>query len=92
MPTDGTYTAFFIDIKYANKHAQILDLESIAKSIKRDPSKMTPAAKARALFPDFGGFPHDFGGFMEFTTEVSVWPNTFPYPDCSGVECGNRLV
>jgi hypothetical protein len=92
MPTDGTYTAFFIDIKYANKHAHVLDLESLAKSIKRDPSKMTPAAKARALFPDFGGFPHDFGGFMEFTTEVSVWPNTFPYPDCSGVDCGNRLV
>jgi hypothetical protein len=31
-------------------------------------------------------------GFMEFTSEVSVWPNTFPYPDCSGMGCGVTLV
>ena len=24
------------------------------------------------IFPDFGGFPHDIGGFFEFTTQVSV--------------------
>lgn len=91
-PTDGTWTAFFIDIKYVNKHAQVMDLESMAKSIKRDPAKMTLREKVSHLLPDFDGLPHDFGGFFEFTTEVSVWPNTFPYPDCSGVDCGDRLV
>jgi len=41
---------------------------------------------------DFGGFPHNFGRFFDFTTQVSIWPNTFPYPDCAGEQCGNRLV
>jgi len=91
-PTDGTWTAFFIDIKYVNKHAQIMDLESMAKSIKRDPAQQTLREKVSHILPDFDGLPHDFGGFFEFTTEVSVWPNTFPYPDCSGVSCGDRLV
>ena len=31
-------------------------------------------------------------GFLDFTTEVSVWPNTFPYEECSGEACGVRLV
>jgi hypothetical protein len=94
-PTDGTWTAFFIDIKYNNKHAVTLNLEELRKSMKRDPSKPKSVAEQLQLFdrfPEFGGFPHDFGGFLEFTTQVSVWPNTFPYEDCSGVSCGDRLV
>jgi hypothetical protein len=93
--TDGTWTAFFIDVKYKNKHfEEPLDLEALEKSIRRDETAVTAAQKLRRskLFPDFGGFPKDLGGFMEFTTEVSVWPNTFPYPDCTGVSCGTRLV
>eukprot|EP00388_Colpodella_angusta_P032920 GDKK01028144.1.p2 GENE.GDKK01028144.1~~GDKK01028144.1.p2 ORF type:complete len:282 (+),score=72.37 GDKK01028144.1:25-846(+) len=92
-PTDGTYTAFFIDIKYNNKRGVQLDTYNLQKEIIVDEKKpQSLAAKARPLFPDFGGFPHDFGGFFEFTTQVSVWPNTFPYPDCSGVSCGIRTV
>lgn len=43
---------------------------------------------------EFGGsvFPHDFGKFFDFTTEVSVWPNTFPYEECFGETCGVRLL
>jgi hypothetical protein len=38
------------------------------------------------------GIPKDLPGRLEFTTEVSVWPNTFPYPDCSGAECKGTLL
>jgi hypothetical protein len=89
MPTDGTWTAFFIDLKFNSKHAQPMNLTAIAQTIKRDESRLSPAARiARPVFPDFGGFPHDFGGFFEFTSEVSVIPQTFPYPDCQGTDCG----
>ena len=92
-PTDGSWMAFFIDIKYHNPHSLPIDLEALHKSINVDANKpKTIGQQVREVFPEFGGFPHDFGGFFEFTSEVSIWPTNFPYPDCSGVECGNRLV
>ena len=90
-PTDGTWTAFFVDLKFNSKHGGGINWENVAKTIKRDPSRLSPAAKARPVFPDFGGFPHDLGGFFEFTSEVSVIPQTFPYPDCSGTGCGVEI-
>jgi PhoPQ-activated pathogenicity-related protein len=36
--------------------------------------------------------PKDKYGRLEFTTEVSVWPNTFPYEDCEGAGCGGVVV
>ena len=91
-PTDGTWTAFFIEFKFNSNHSVKMDLNSIKKQMLADPRRPNNiAARARPLFPDFGGFPHDFGGFFEFTTEVSVWPNTFPYPECSGAACGGQL-
>ena len=39
-----------------------------------------------------GILPTDTPGELEFTTEVSVWPNTFPFADCSGEGCSGRLV
>jgi len=38
------------------------------------------------------GLPYDKPGQLEFTTEVSVWPNTFPYEDCSGETCAGYLL
>ncbi len=38
------------------------------------------------------GLPYDKPGQLEFTTEVSVWPNTFPYPDCNGDTCDGKLL
>ena len=115
-PTDGTWTAFFIDIKYRHLHAdeqqqgqqapqRAINVQEMAKSIKRDPRKRAqtpldrikqqyavPAAADVTTERQYGGLPHDFGGFLEFTSEVSVWPNTFPYADCSGESCGVRIV
>ena len=35
--------------------------------------------------------PIDKPGRLEFTTQVSVWPNTFPYPDCTGTGCSTVI-
>lgn len=39
-----------------------------------------------------GGIPYDKPGQLEFTTEVSVWPNTFPYEACEGEGCAGYLL
>jgi len=39
-----------------------------------------------------GFIPKDRAGQMEFTTEVSVVPDIFPYDDCHGVDCYGVLI
>ena len=29
---------------------------------------------------------------LELTTQVNIIPNTFPFPDCHGIECQGKLV
>jgi PhoPQ-activated pathogenicity-related protein len=41
---------------------------------------------------EWPGFDKDLRRFFEFTTEISILPKTFPYKDCSGLDCGVRLV
>jgi PhoPQ-activated pathogenicity-related protein len=36
--------------------------------------------------------PCDKPGRLEFTTQVSVWPNTFPYDACTGEGCAGKLL
>mmetsp|Transcript_9936 Transcript_9936/g.14975 ORF Transcript_9936/g.14975 Transcript_9936/m.14975 type:complete len:531 (+) Transcript_9936:42-1634(+) len=38
------------------------------------------------------GMPKDLPGRLEFTSAVSVWPNTFPYEDCEGAGCKGTLL
>jgi hypothetical protein len=93
-PGDGRWVAFFIDVKFVNKHSFPVDMEAWKRSmdIKPDTPASEIAVQYERYFDNFGGFPKDFGRFFEYTTEVSVLPNTFPYPDCSGVDCGYRTV
>lgn len=81
-PGDGRWVAYLIDFKFVNKHAFPITAAELYKAagLKENPEQA------------FGGFPHDFGRFFEFTTQVSVWPNTFPYADCQGADCGETLV
>lgn len=107
-PQDGRWVAYFIDIRYKNKHAhEQLSSEDSAAMFEAVRAAQLAKAKAAAaagcrrgalqveLLEDleqFGGLPKNLGQFIEFTTEVSLWPNTFPYADCEAVTCGTRLV
>ena len=51
----------------------------------KDPREVDSSLKADIL-------PKDMPGQLEFTTEVSVWPNTFPYEDCQGADCYGTLL
>jgi len=80
---DGGWTAFFIDIKYQEEPD--LTFDSVVK--KWVENKLDRDHKGNKWLPV------DKPGRLEFTTEVSIVPNTFPYPDCSGSECSSdKLV
>ena len=65
-----------------------------------------PSGKWTAFFIDFtfdaessvgsegqlGNWPYDVPGQLDFTTEVSIWPDVFPFEDCSGAECYGTLL
>jgi hypothetical protein len=92
-PEDGRWVAFLIDIKFKNENFppngfNADDLNAVWKS-EPDTVAGKIAVEYSRYFENFGGFAKDFAHFYEFTTEVSVWPNTFPYPDCEGVACGD---
>lgn len=97
-PEDGRWVAYMVDIKYHNKHWNPWnegDNVDLANKLNASPRVLSKAAAARASVGyerKSSGIPTDLGRFFEFTSEVSVWPNTFPYPDCSGVACGERLL
>eukprot|EP01038_Epipyxis_sp_PR26KG_P006071 gene6071-8360_t len=99
-PSDGRWVAYFMDIKYVNPHPFPFTHDDLLNNVTQStPSKRTTAVlnalkKQQDILPHdkFGGFPKDFGRFLEFTTEVSIWPNTYPYPDCQGADCAGRLV
>jgi hypothetical protein len=39
-----------------------------------------------------GNWPVDLPGSIDFTTEVSIWPDTFPYEECYGEDCYGTLL
>jgi len=91
-PGDGRWVAFFLDFKFVNKHAVPNDYHKDfenAEFLKGFPEKDLSFTRK---FPEFGGFPHDFGRFFEFTTEVSVWPTSYPYADCYLEGCNGPIV
>jgi PhoPQ-activated pathogenicity-related protein len=79
-PEDGRWVAFFIEVTY-KRSPNLADftIDGLSGPIKRDGKILPP-------------IPHDLAGRLMFTTEVSVWPNVFPYKDCSGDTCVNQLV
>jgi hypothetical protein len=76
-PADGRYVAYFIEITY-NK----------ARESAEDEMLKTTVSIGERIPP----IPKDLQFRPMFTSEVSVWPNTFPYPDCAGATCTNALV
>lgn len=104
-PDDGRWVSFFIDIKFADhsKETKNLNINELKKQLVTKDDKLDKAAQAKEVYrkhlkkddnddDEHFIFPHDLLGYFEFTTEVSILPNTFPYPDCYGESCGKRLV
>lgn len=95
-PEDGSYLAFYIDFKFHNPLVTKGDMEPLMEIVDNyspnEPMMSYYKYSREKYYPDFAGLPRDFGHFFEFTTEVSIWPNTFPYPDCNGAACGDARV
>jgi hypothetical protein len=58
---------------------------------------MVPLGVVAAAFAESGflgelWFTGPNGKYWVFTTQVSIIPNTFPFPDCSGAGCLGGLV
>jgi hypothetical protein len=75
-PTDGRYVAYFIEVTYN-------------RGLKGEDETLTDYVGIGERIPPI---PKDLFFRPMFTSEVSVWPNTFPYPDCSGAGCTNTLA
>ena len=39
-----------------------------------------------------GNWPYDTPGALDFTTEVSIWPNSFPFEESYGEDCYGTLL
>jgi len=104
-PDDGRWVSFFIDIKFADqgKETKNLNINELKKQLVTKDDKLDKAAQAKEVYrkhlkkddnddDEHFIFPHDLLGYFEFTTEVSILPNTFPYSDCYAESCGKRLV
>jgi len=75
--------AFFIAIQY----------EMFATQIVQPFGSLSKRRKLKAKYAD-GTIPDLFNeyGKAVFTTQVSIVPNTFPFPDCNGTGCYGTLV
>lgn len=76
-PTDGRWKAFFIDVQFKSKSAS---KEPFPQELLMHTDK------------DGKGWPIDPPGTFEFTSGVSILPNTYPFPPCVGEACYGTLV
>lgn len=75
-PEDGRYVGFMIDVKYAEADWMTNTFTPFFDRKHRGNKKI----------------PVDKPGRLEFTTQVSVMPNSFPFADCTGSSCGSTMV
>lgn len=56
-------------------------------------SKATkPNSTSTSEIGSASGWPVGHDGYFEFTSEVSIIPQTFPFPDCKGTACRGKLL
>eukprot|EP00505_MAST-04D_sp_SCG-Rhode-Island_P004153 Stramenopile-MAST_4_protein_4153 len=79
-PSDGRWTAFFINAEFEGPKRS-LNSENIVLPGDR------VSLKRRRL-----GWPIGVDGQFDFTTAVSIVPNSYPFPDCHGKNCRGHLV
>ena len=83
LPPDGRWTAFFVDVQFA-----VAPAAGQAPRGERGDGGVSAEGVPRGLL----GWPVLGKEIFEFTSEVSVIPQTFPFPDCSGANCSGSLV
>lgn len=82
-PDDGRWVAFFIDVKF--DAAAAVDATVGAEK----DTLLNLILKDSAPLP---GWPVTLPGTLEFTSGVSILPQMFPFPDCTGTACTGVLV
>ena len=75
--------AFFVNVQFA-----VAPAAGQAPRGERGDGGVTAEGVPRGLL----GWPVLGKEIFEFTSEVSVIPQTFPFPDCSGANCSGSLV
>lgn len=88
-PADGTWAAFMILITYENAYGTANKGPILVPG--RPDFISSFKAKLGGAAHGFPPIPVDYPGRLAFTTEVSVWPPTFPYAECHGSSCGTGL-
>ena len=48
--------------------------------------------KGEKITGGLGTWPIDSPGALDFTTEVSIWPDTFPFEECFGDDCYGTML
>lgn len=84
---DGGWTAWIIMIEYENPFGQRINAQVAPPQSLMQQRSLITKRRVAGLPP----IPIDIPNRLVFTTEVSVWPQSFPYSDCSGLSCGNGL-
>lgn len=82
-PPNGTWVAFFIAFRFYNPDP--------GNNFNFELSE-TPKSFRQQMINLYGETPDNHDGYITFNTEASIWPNTFPFADCDGADCGNREV
>lgn len=87
---DGRYVAYMIEITYRNEHKVIVD--GVNPNLR---SKETIKSVTGPIKDFFGklvdAIPHDLMQKPMYTTQVSIWPSSYPYPDCNGGAANSTL-
>lgn len=87
---EGRWTAFFIDFTFEEPPTASYEHLLTPQDYFYDP--VSGSKEAVSALGGLTNWPYDAPGCLDFTTEVSVWPNTFPYEDCAGVDCYGTLL
>jgi len=83
-PGDGRWVAYFVDVKYKEPNAA--QFQALYKpNVNSKLPKQLQSAGNKLI-------PVDKPGRLEFTSEVMIWPNTFPFADCVGEGCAGLLL
>ena len=79
VPSGGRWTAFFVDVQFSS------GTDGAEEEGEED-------GERELLTPQQLGWPVLGKQTFEFTSEVSVIPDTYPFADCAGESCAGHLV